>query len=101
MLCSSKKRLKLCVAFTLLELLTVVAIIAILAALLLPALSKGKQKAQGITCMSNGKQLGAALHMYAGDFNDWLPPNPEDSESTNHWVEGNFWDDPSDATNML
>ena len=87
--------------FTLLELLVVIAIIGILTALLLPALSRVKAKALGIYCMNNGKQLASALHMYAGDFNDWLPPNPEDRESTNHWVEGNFKHNPGDATNTV
>jgi prepilin-type N-terminal cleavage/methylation domain-containing protein len=86
--------------FTLIELLVVIAIIGILAALMFPALSRAKQKAQGIYCLNNGKQLAAALHMYVGDYNDWLPPNPEDG-STTVWIRGNFWNNPPDATNTL
>lgn len=62
-------------AFTLIELLAVIAIIAILAATLMPALSKGKERAINIQCLNNLKQLEMCVHLYAVDYNDCVAPN--------------------------
>jgi prepilin-type N-terminal cleavage/methylation domain-containing protein len=66
--------------FTLIELMVVIAIIAILAALLLPALSRTKETEKQTTCVSNLRQVNLAIHFYADDCSDALPvlpdPNP-------------------------
>ena len=56
------------------ELLVVIAIIGILAALLLPVLSRAKERARRIHCLNNMRQIGFAMHLYASDNRDLLPP---------------------------
>jgi len=81
--------------FTLIELLVVIAIIAILAALLLPALSRAKEKAQKIRCLNNLKQLQLCWHMYVDDNHEITPPNENDHDTENlgSWIVGKVTSD--------
>lgn len=89
--------------FTLIELLVVMAIIALLAGLLLPALNRTRARANQTACLSNFKQFGVALQIYAADHGDHLLPNLDGQNVPlgQTWVEGWLgWPGP-DCTNTI
>src|SRR5256886_1089847 len=80
--------------FTLIELLVVIAIIAVLAAILFPVFAQAREKARQASCLSNMKQQGAAVMMYAQDYDETLPPwwvpNPVPSNPRG-WGDIIYW----------
>jgi len=97
-------------AFTIMELLVVVAIICLLAALLLPALSGAKESGRSVYCSNNLRQLGFALQLYAGEHDDALPHNMGTSGTRDTVARGEYlnwvndvmsWELDSDNTNKL
>jgi prepilin-type N-terminal cleavage/methylation domain-containing protein len=85
-------------AFTLIELLVVIAIIAILAAILFPVFAQAKAAAKTTSTLSNLKQLGTGVHMYANDFDDKTPGAFMCyNGSTDIWCGSGWWSDQSDV----
>lgn len=73
--------------FTLIELLIVIAVIAILVSILLPALASAKKKAQAITCTGNKKQIGTIIAAYGNDFSGWSP----EGRSSQYIYPRDYW----------
>lgn len=100
-----REPLSLKVGFTLIELLVVIAVIAVLGAILLPALASARERARALICLSNTRQLQFAWDLYADDHNGQLPDNlvmTEFGPRTNiNWVNNVMtWDTSSDNTNL-
>jgi len=100
---SSRIQYPMIMSFTLIELLTVVAVIAILAALLLPALRRAKELARVAVCKSNLRQCGLASISYAGDWRGWLAQqgqSPNWASPSNGPIE-TYWKWKLDNSNYL
>lgn len=78
-------------AFTLVELLVVIAVIGILASLLMTALASARAKGQGISCLSNLRQVSLACQLYTVDFRDWLPYNLGQAEIQKFIARNWYW----------
>jgi prepilin-type N-terminal cleavage/methylation domain-containing protein/prepilin-type processing-associated H-X9-DG protein len=94
-------------AFTLIEVLVVIAVIAIIAALLMPALSKARERGLAMVCLNNTKQLALGVQLYTDDHDGQLPYNmgmsgqPSSFRTNVNWVNNVMtWDLSSDNTNV-
>jgi prepilin-type N-terminal cleavage/methylation domain-containing protein/prepilin-type processing-associated H-X9-DG protein len=83
------RKLRFNKGFTLIELLVVIAIIAILAAILFPVFAQAREQARKTSCLSNCKQIGTAMQMYAQDWDEMLPgwPHPPNNPLARVWGE--------------
>jgi prepilin-type N-terminal cleavage/methylation domain-containing protein len=86
---------RLCRAFTLVEMLVVIAIVAVLAALILPAISSAREKGRRTNCISNLRQMGQALAIYCNNFNNYYPSYSGYGEDT-----ATFEEPPDSGTSM-
>jgi prepilin-type processing-associated H-X9-DG protein len=86
---------------TLTEVLATISVLSILAALLLPTLARGRTNANKIECLNNHRQLQLAWTLYSGDYEELLPPNPDDGGVSPgmHWVSGHAGRDEPDEFN--
>jgi prepilin-type N-terminal cleavage/methylation domain-containing protein/prepilin-type processing-associated H-X9-DG protein len=81
-------RRRLAPAFTLVELLVVIAVIAVLAAILFPVFAQAREKARQTTCLSNLRQIGTAAQMYAQDYDERFPGTElGQGDGEYHWIE--------------
>jgi len=86
--------------FTLTELLVIITVVALMAVMILPAMARTDAKSHGATCLNNLKQVMSAVHLYAADNGEWLPPNPDYQSEYPAWIKGDMKSD-QDATNIV
>ena len=76
--------------FALLELVVIMAVLAIVSGMLMPVVSRARADRTSVGCQNNGRQLNLAMHLYAADFNELLPPNEDNNNQFNGWVAGDM-----------